>query len=197
MKKNSFRSSVLFLSLSIILVAAASIPAQSNNDHDSFVGVVEKIDAEAKMIYVKSKDGVVKAFKWTKKTSLHGIKEAAVWSDHAAHVGAHVVIRFLKVAGEETIRGIHWFGHGTVTVVEATVKHVGKGSKKVAVKVADKAEEVYNVSEHAVVHTAKAVAHGSKAVEKAAEKDVKATIHVFESGGRKFVHFFHHRHGGS
>lgn len=181
----------------LTIAAAESVSAQGEEKHDAFVGVVEKIDAEAKMIYVKSRDGVVKAFKWTKKTSYHGIKEAAVWGDHAAHVGAHVVIRSLNVAGEDTIRGIHWFGRGTAKVFEGTVKFVGKNSKKIAVKVADEAEEIYDVSEHAVVHTAKSIGHGTKAAERAAEKEVKATVHVVESGGKKFVHFFRHKHEGS
>lgn len=191
MKNNIFAFLVMCISVVVITVAGAEgVSAQVEEKHDAFVGVVEKVDAEAKMIYVESRDGVVKAFKWTKKTSFHGIKEATVWGDHAAHVGAHVVIRSIKVAGEDTIRGIHWFSHGTAKVVEGTVRFVGKNSKKIAVKVADRAEEIYDVSEHAVVHTAKSIGHGAKAVEKASEKEVKATVHVVESGGKKFVHFF-------
>ncbi|MEK7855518.1 MAG: hypothetical protein AAB288_05470, partial [Acidobacteriota bacterium] len=81
--------------------------AQEDGSKDAFVGAVEKIDAEAKMIYVKSTNGVVKAFKWTKKTTAHGMKTAAVWTNHEALLGSHVVIRSLKIAGEETIAGIH------------------------------------------------------------------------------------------
>lgn len=193
--KKKFRFRVLLLLLTIAVIGA--FPNQSNaqedGSKDAFVGAVEKIDAEAKMIYVKSKDGVVKAFKWTKKTTTHGINTAAVWTNHKAHVGAHVVIRSLRIAGEETIAGIHWFGEGTVKVVKGTAKFVTKGTKKIAVTVADGATEIYDIAEHAVVHTGKDIWHGAAKVEKTAEKEVKAGIHIFEKGGKKFVKFIDHR----
>lgn len=183
-------SSVLMAALTI-LAMPSQLSAKGDDEKDAFVGVVEKIDADAKKVYVKSTEGVVKAFKWTKKSTVHGVTEAAIWTDHAAHTGAHVVVRSLKVAGGETIQGIHWFGQGTAKVVSGTVKHVGKGTKKVAIVVAEEAEQIYDVSEHAVVRTGKAVVHGTKHVEKNAARSVKATIHVFERDGKKVVHFFH------
>ena len=193
MKKYFFGAGVIsLLAFLAILLAPITSSAQVSEDHEAFVGVIERIEPASKTIYVKSEDGVVKAFKWTGKTIAHGIKKASIWTDRAAHVGAHVVIRSIKVAGEETIYGINWFGHGTVKVLKGTVKHVGKGSKKVAVAVAGEGEEIYDVSEHAIVRSGKKVAHGEKEVEKVAAKKVSATVHVFEGGGKKFVHFFHH-----
>ena len=70
---------MLFLAL-FTLLAGTSVNAQEKIAPDAFVGTVERIDAEAKVIYVKSKDGVVKAFKGTKATTMHGIKSAEVWT---------------------------------------------------------------------------------------------------------------------
>lgn len=195
--KNNLLLKAFLLLVTIAAIGAFPIHlnAQEDGSKDAFVGAVEKIDAEAKMIYVKSKDGVVKAFKWTKKTTTHGINTAAVWTNHKAHVGAHVVIRSLRIAGEETIAGIHWFGEGTVKVVKGTAKFVTKGTKKIAVTVADGATEIYDIAEHAVVHTGKDIWHGAAKVEKTAEKEVKAGIHIFEKGGKKFVKFIDHRDG--
>mgnify|MGYP001205339656 CR=1 FL=1 len=177
----------------IFLIVLLAIPtvsnAQSAKTQDAFAGAVEKIDAEAKLVYVRSKSGVVKAFKWTKKTTLHGIKEAELWTDRAVHIGAHVVVRTAKVAGEDIIQGLHWFGQGTVSVIETTVKHVGKGTKQVALKAADGTKEVYEVSEHAVVKTGKAIWHGFKKVEKHTEKEVRAVVHVVEKDGKKVVKY--------
>ncbi len=185
------------LRILIVLTAIFAFPtmilAKADDSKDAFVGTVEKIDAEAKMVYVKSKDGVVKAFKWTKKTTAHGIKEAVVWTDRAVHVGAHVVIRSLKVAGEETIKGIHWFGQGTVKVVEVAIKHVGKGTEKVAFAIAGEAKEIYDVSEHALVSTGKKITHGTKEIEKKTEKEVLASVHVMEQNGKRFVHFIEYK----
>lgn len=195
--KNNLRSKAFLILFALALVGASSSQskAQDESSKDAFVGAVEKIDAEAKMIYVKSKNGVVKAFKWTKKTTAHGIKTAAVWTNHEAHVGAHVVIRSLKIAGEETIAGIHWFGDGTVKIVKGAAKFVAKGSKKIAVTVAGEATEIYEISEHAVVHTGKDIWHGAVKVEKTTEKEVKAGIHIIEKGGKRFIKFIDHRDG--
>lgn len=183
----------LFGVIAVFLSAPTNSLSQSDGSKDAFVGAVEKIDVEAKLIYVKSKDGVVKAFKWTKKSTVHGIKEAVIWTDHAAHVGAHVVIRSLKIAGEETIAGIQWFGEGAVKVVKGTVKYVGKGTKKVVLAVTGEATEVYDIAEHAVVHTGKEIWYGAKKVEKSVEKEVKADLHIIEKDGKKLVKFIDHR----
>ncbi|MEK7855568.1 MAG: hypothetical protein AAB288_05725, partial [Acidobacteriota bacterium] len=53
-----------------------------------------------------------------------------VWRNHEARLGSHGVIRSLKIAGEETIAGIHWFGEGTVKILKGTAKLVTKGAKK-------------------------------------------------------------------
>lgn len=192
----NIRVKISGLALLIIVTAFAGLPGaafgQDGDSKDAFVGAIEKIDKEAKVIYVRSKDGVVKAFKWTAKTTAHGIRSAAIWTDHEAHVGAHVVIRSLKIAGEETIAGIHWFGAGTVKVLNGSVKFVGKGTKKVAVSVANETTEILEISEHAVVHTGKEIWHGTKKVEKSVEKEVKAGVHIFEKGGKRVVKFIQH-----
>jgi hypothetical protein len=180
----------------VILVAAVlglALSVSAQQDQDAFVGTVEKIDAEAKLIYIKSKDGVVKSFKWTKTTTTHGIKAAAVWTDHAAHVGAHVVVRAVTVAGEDTIKGLHWFGQGTLKVTEATVHYVEKNGKKVGVEVAGEARKMYDVSEHAVVNTGKTIGHGAKVVGKQTGKQFSAVVHTIESDGKEFIQFIEHK----
>jgi Cu/Ag efflux protein CusF len=181
--------------LAFVIVAGAPAPtiAQSDNEKDAFVGTVEKIDKNAKKVYVKSKDGVVKAYKWTSKTTVHGVKEAAVWTDHELHVGTHVVIRSAKIAGEDTIKGIHWFGKGTVKVFDASVKRFGKGSKKAVVTAADGSKEIYEISEHAVVKAGKSIGHGLKHAEKKTKKEVNSFVHVVEKNGKKFIHFMEHK----
>ena len=192
MKIQNMISTVLFM-VDFVFIAGSPAGAQAKNSPDAFVGTVEKIDAEAKMIYVKSKDGVVKAFKWTKTTTTHGIKAAAVWTDHAAHVGAHVVIRAVTIAGEDTIKGLHWFGHGTLKVTEGTVHYIEKNGKKVGHTLANEAREIYDVSEHAVINAGKTIGHGAKVVGKHVGKDFSAVVHTVESDGKKFVHFIEHK----
>lgn len=176
----------------LILVSGATAFAQTSAEETSTVGTIESIDPETKIIKVKSNGDLVTAFKWAGKATAHGIKEGAIWTANASHIGATVAVRSVKIAGVDTVKGIEWFGQGTAKVVEGTVRYIGKTGKKVGITIADGAEEVYQVSEHAVVKTAKATYHGAKFVAQETAKGTKATIHFFERDGKKVAHFIAH-----
>lgn len=172
-----------------LVISFGSSTVNAYSGDDVVVGTIEKIDAEGKKIYVKSKDGAVRVFKWTKNSTAHGIESARVWTDHALHTGAHIVVRVGKVAGEDVIKGLHWVGSGTMYVAEATVRYVGKGTKKLEVAVVDKGKEIYEISEHAVVKTGSKVWHKTKDIEKHSMQEAKAIVHYFERDGKKVVHY--------
>ena len=175
----------------LIIICTAALQANTYND-DSIVGTVEKIDTKGKQIYVKSKDGVVKAYKWTSKSSVHGIKKAQIWTNHTAHLGAHVVIHTVRVGSEDTIQGLEWFGHGTVKVFKGTVKYLGSNGRKIEHIAEDGSVEVYDVSKHALVKTGGKIGHGAKSAAKATADGSATTFHVIEQKGKKFIHFIEH-----
>lgn len=178
----------------VFLGASASVSAQTTSGEETVVvGKIEKIDPQAKTITVRSHNDVVHAFAWTGKTVAHGIKEAALWTGHEAHVGANVAVHSVKVAGVDTFKALEWFGKGTPKVVEATVRYIGKDGKKIGLTVAGAAEEVFDVSEHALVVSGKAVGHGAKIAAKDTAKGAVATVHIVEYEGKKFIHFIEHK----
>lgn len=180
---------VIFAICLVIIGSSVKGLSQTDNEQTSTIGTIEKIDPDNQTITVRSNGDVVTAFKWAAKATAHGIKEGAIWTAYASHIGANVVVHSVKIAGVETIKGIEWFGQGTTKVVEGTIRYVGKNGKKIGLIIANGAEEIYEVSEHALVKTGKAAYHGAKVVAKDTAKGAVATIHFVEKEGKKTIHF--------
>src|ERR1700741_1324182 len=77
------------VALVALCFALASVRAQTSG---VVTGTVEKVDSGAKTIAVKSADGTVETVKFTDKTTVHGLKDAAKGSDLAGKEGSHVIV---------------------------------------------------------------------------------------------------------
>ena len=187
------RSSLLPPPLRAILVFLAACltfaVARAQNPTHVVVGTVEKVDAGAKTIAVKTADGTVETVKFTEKTTVHGLKDAAKGADLAGKEGGHVIVHATGEGAEKTAHSVEWFGDKTVHTTEGTVEDVGKGTKVVAVKTADGTKEAFEVSGHATVDTGKTVGHYS---EFGAKKGEHVTVYYTEEAGKKIAHVFKH-----
>ena len=154
--------------------AVASVRAQTG----VVTGTVEKVDSGAKTIAVKTADGTVETVKFTDKTTVHGLKDAAKGTDLAGKEGGHVIVHTVGEGSEKTAHSVEWVGDKTVHTTEGTVEDVGKGSKTVAVKTADGTKETFVVA-----------GRGSAA---AAKKGEHVTVYYTEEAGKKIAHVFKH-----
>src|SRR5436189_1272765 len=145
--------------VALALAAIGSVAASQSDQASTNVitGTVEKVDAGAKTIAVKTADGTVETAKFTEKTVVHGLKDGAKGADLVGKEGGHVIVHSTAEGAEKTAHSVEWFGEKTVHTTEGTVEDVGKGTKVVAVKTADGTKEAFEVSGHATVHTGKAV----------------------------------------
>ncbi len=79
------RSSSFQLQLRAVLVIFAACfaftVARGQNPTHVITGTVEKVDAGAKTVAVKTADGTVETVKFTEKTTVHGLKDAAKGAD--------------------------------------------------------------------------------------------------------------------
>jgi hypothetical protein len=175
----------------LVLLAAcfAIAVAQAQNPTHVITGTVEKVDAGAKTIAVKTADGTVETVKFTEKTTVHGLKDGAKGADLAGKEGGHVIVHATGEGAEKTAHSVEWFGDKTVHTTEGTVEDVGKGTKTVAVKTADGTKEAFDVSEHATVDTGKAVGRYSAV---GAKKGEHVTVYYTEEAGKKIAHLFKH-----
>ena len=164
--------------LLVALVAVCFAVVAQGADTNVITGTVEKVDSGAKTIAVKTADGTVETVKFTEKTSVHGLKDAAKGADLAGKEGGHVIVHTVGEGSEKTAHSVEWVGDKTVHTTEGTVEDVGKGSKTVAVKTADGTKETFDVADHAVVSGAKKGEH--------------VTVYYTEEAGKKIAHVFKH-----
>jgi len=188
MLTNPFRTALRLAPIFVaICFAAASLAAQGSTN--VFTGTIDKVDSGAKTIAVKTADGTVKTVKFTDKTAVHGLKDAAKGADLAGKEGGHVIVHSVGTGAEETAHSVEWMGEKTVHTVDGTVEETAKGTKTVAVKTADGTKETFVVADHATVNTGKEVARYST---KGAEKGEHVTVYYTEDAGKKIAHVFKH-----
>src|SRR6266849_7764835 len=175
----------------LVLVAACCVAASygSQGSTNVITGTIEKVDSGAKTIAVKTADGTVETVKFTDKTTVHGLKDAAKGADLAGKEGSHVIVHATGEGAAATAHSVEWVGDKTVHTTEGTVEDVGKGTKTVAVKTADGTKEAFVVSEHATVDTGKAVGRYSAL---GAKKGEHVTVYFTEEAGKKIAHVFKH-----
>jgi hypothetical protein len=177
---------VVLALIAVCCVVASQGPQTSAN---VITGTLDKVDSGAKTITVKTAHGTVETVKFTDKTTVDGLKDAAKGSDLAGKEGGHVIVHSVGEGTDKTAHSVEWVGDKTVHTTEGTVEDVGKGSKTVAVKTADGTKETFVVADHATVNTGKDVARYSA---RGAKKGEHVTVYYTEEAGKKVAHVFGH-----
>jgi len=175
------RFSVIMLLLALCWPAAAI-----ERRHGILVGVVLKTDDAAKTVVVKLADGTEHTFHFVKATAVHGAQETAAGAKDAFHglkEGSEVAVHYTAKGSVETAEEVDHIGKDGLKVTEATVTHVDRGAKTIAVKTADGTEEVYRMTDSAARDAGKGIGTG-------AEKSAKVTVYYTEEAGHKVAHFF-------
>lgn len=180
---------VAILAAVILLAAGCFALAPAAGATDVVAGTIEKIDSAGKTIAVKAADGTVHTFKYTEKTTVHGLKDAAKAADLAGKEGGHVIVHTTGEGAEKTAHSVEWTGDKTVHFTEGTVEETGEGTKTVAVKTADGTKETFEVADHATVDTGKDVVRYST---RGAKKGEHVTVYYTEDAGKKIAHVFKH-----
>jgi hypothetical protein len=175
----------------LVLLAACFVVTVARAQDVTHVvsGTIEKVDAGAKTIAVKTADGTVETVKFTDKTTVHGLKDAAKGADLAGKEGGHVIVHATGEGAATTAHSVEWVGDKTVHTTEGTVEDVGKGTKTVAVKTADGTKEAFVVADHATVDTGKTVGRYTVV---GAKKGEHVTVYYTEEAGKKIAHVFKH-----
>src|SRR5882762_3806484 len=189
----SMRSSSFQVHLRAVLVIFAACfaftLARGQNPTHVIAGIDFLDGAGAKTVAVKTVDGTVETVKFTEKTTVHGLKDAAKGADLAGKEGSHVIVHTVGEGADKAAHSVEWVGDKTVHTTEGTVEDVGKGTKTVAVKTADGTKEAFEVSEHATVDTGKAVGRYTAL---GAKKGEHVTVYYTEEAGKKIAHVFKH-----
>ena len=175
-----------FFSIAVLVVFFAVVVAAADDVVSVLHGTVTKVDAAAKTMVVKTKDGTEHTIHFVDKTvvkSGEAVGTGAKDSFQGVKEGSEVVAHYTVKGTENTAVEVDKVGKGGYKVVEGTVTKVGEGGKTVTVKAADGTEQTFEVAGHGTKVAAVDTAKGT-------EKGAKVTVYYTESAGKKVVHFF-------
>jgi hypothetical protein len=170
----------------VLLVGLCGAAFAIERRHGILVGEVLKLDAGAKTISVKMADGTEHTLHFVGKTTVHGAQAAGAGGQDAFHglkEGGQVAVHYTAKGTDETAQEVDNLGKDGLKATEATVTHIDRGAKTMAVKTAGGVEETYRLSESAARDAGKDVGEG-------AEKTGKVTVYYTEEAGHKVAHFF-------
>ena len=173
-------------SVIVTLMALCWLALAVEQRHGILVGVVLKLDSATKTVVVKLTDGTEHSLHFVKRTAVHGAQDTVAGAKDAFHglkEGSEVAVHYTAKGTEETAEEIDNIGKDGLKVTEATVTHIDRGAKTLALKTADGAEETYRLTDSAAKDAGKDIAAG-------AEKSAKVTVYYTEEGGHKVAHFF-------
>ncbi len=154
--------------------------------HGILVGEILKLDSATKAVVVKAADGTEHTLHFLKRTAVHGVQTAAEGAQDAFHglrEGSEVAVHYTAKGTEETAHEIDNIGKDGLKATDATVVHIDRGGRTLAVKTADGTEETFHLTDSAAKDA-------GKDIEEGAEKSTKVTIYYTEEGGQKVAHFF-------
>jgi hypothetical protein len=174
------------ISLIFALLALSWLALAVEEQHGFVTGVVSKVDAGAKTVAVKTADGTEHTFHFVKRTTVHGGEAVAKGSADAFHglkEGSEVAVRYTAKGTVETGEEFDRIGKDGLKTTDATVTHIDRGAKTIAVKTADGTEETFRLTGGAAKDAGKDIAEGT-------EKTAKVTVYYTEEGGHKVAHFF-------
>jgi len=172
---------------SLAALLAFSVTVYAADDVASAVaGSVKKVDSATKTLVVKTDDGVEHTFHFTKDVTVHGAKDTAKAPEESVkglQEGSRVAVHYTAKGSRETAHEIDVVGDGGLKVAKGTVTGIDRGSKFLAIKTADGADETFKL-------TGRAVDDSGKGIAKGAEKSAHVTVYYTEDAGKKIAHFF-------
>jgi hypothetical protein len=175
-----------FLSIVVLTAFFAVMVVVADDAVTAIHGMVTKVDAAAKTIVVKTKDGTEHTIHFVDKTVVKGGEAAGTGAKdtfQGVKEGSEVVAHYTEQGTEKTAVEVDKVGKGGFKAMEGTVTKVGEGGKTITVKAADGTEQTFEVAGHGTKVAAVDTAKGT-------EKGAKVTVYYTESAGKKVVHFF-------
>lgn len=146
-------------------------------------GTVTRLDAKAKIIVVKNRDGMETTLHWASKTAVHGTQAASKDTFKGLQEGYEVVVHYTEKGSDKTAVEVDRLGKDGMLAADGTVTSIDRGSHTIAMKLADGSVKTFKMADHAAEDA-------GKDVEKGTEKAAHVTVYYTEDAGKQVVHFF-------
>jgi len=168
----------------VVVMTGLCLPAFAiERQHGILVGEITKLDSASKTAVVKVADGTKHTFHFVERTTVHGTTEAAEDTFHGLKEGSKVAVHYSAKGSEATAEEVDHIGEGGLKSTQATVVHIDRGAKTLAVQTEDGTKETYHLTDRAAREAGKDIAEAS-------EKSAKVTVYYTEDAGHKVAHFF-------
>ena len=168
----------------VVVMTGLCLPALAiERQHGILVGEITKLDSASKTAVVKAADGTKHTFHFVERTTVHGTTGAAEDTFHGLKEGGKVAVHYTAKGTEETAEEVDHIGQGGLKSTQATVVHLDRGAKTLAVQTENGTKESYRLTDSAARDAGKDIAKGS-------EKSTKVTVYYTEEAGHKVAHFF-------
>lgn len=174
---------IIFLSFILVLTAAAAFGQKKGEQ--VLVGTIEKVEAAEKKVHLKDSKGTIHVFQWDANSVAYGGTEAALWAADASLVGGNAVVLGVKAGEASVIRSLHMFGAGSIYVKRGVIRWLEGPPHKIGVKNGNNPEEVFALSDSALLTTSKTSDIAAGVLVKEFEKDRKGTVQIVEQNGVK------------
>jgi hypothetical protein len=149
-------------------------------------GTVTKVDAGAKTMVVKAKDGTDHTLHVVGKTTVHGTDAGAKDAFKGLKEGSEVVAHYTVKGSDKTAVEVDKVGKDGLKAAEGTVSDIDRGGKTIAIKTADGTVQTFKLADHATEDAGKDIAKGS-------EKTAEVTVYYTGEAGKKVAHWFEGR----
>lgn len=170
--------------IAVAVIAAWCLPALAvERRHGILVGEIIKLDRDTKTAVVKVADGTEHTFHFVARTTVHGTTEGAEDAFHGLKEGSRVAVHYTAQGTEETAEEVDNIGKDGLRATHATVVHLDRATKTLAVRTDEGTEETFHLTDSAARDAGKDIAKGS-------EKSTKVTVYYMDEAGHKVAHFF-------
>jgi uncharacterized protein YjhX (UPF0386 family) len=153
------RTSITRAGLLILCVAwaaagvASPMPPIIHKGRHTLVGELERVDAKAKRITIKTADGAEHVVSYTGSTVVHGLAQGGRAGYLAGKQGSQVVVHYTEHGATATADRVDVFGHDALKSTDGTLVRVNQRTHTMVVRTADGTEHTYSMSRNAVVDT--------------------------------------------
>jgi hypothetical protein len=145
-------------------------------------GTVNKVYAAANTITVKATDGVEHLFHFTKRTLVHGTREADDALDGLAE-GSRVVVHYVADSAEKTAVEVDRIGADGLNSIEGVVTRVDHEAGTFSIRLADGTTETLELSERAASDV-------GKDIDRAAAAGERVIVYYTDEAGHRTAHYF-------
>jgi len=179
---------ILYIGSCILILVAATYPA-AETEHAMAVTVL-KADLSARKVVTRTADGTEQIFRFTAKTPVTSLAEAAMSRSLSGGEGYQFIIHYTVERGEKVAVAFDYVGREAWKKISGTVIKTDAAARTVTVRTQEGKEETFFAGEHCATETSQGAKSFRDWARTEADGENEVTVRFTEVKGRKVAHLF-------